>query len=186
MRPLTLRTRPLGPSCWPPNGSQLFKSRLRFSLHRQKPSLADGSFVENTALTEPTPETASRWEDFVDIFISPGDLFRRRANDSWIVPLVAVAVFAMVVYFGFPSVQRAFSEAQIAQMIAKRPELAERMQGRGSSPAQHIIGGVIMPIAMTIGILLAAFITWLVTKITSVDLTWRKALMINAWIAIIG
>lgn len=135
---------------------------------------------------QPPAQTASRWEDFVDIFFSPGELFRRRANDSWIVPLIATAVLSVVVYFAFPSVQRAFADAQIAQMVAKRPELAERMQNRPQGPAQNIIGGIVMPIAMTIGIVLAAFITWAVARFMSISLTWRKALMINAWIAIIG
>ena len=139
------------------------------------------------AATEPpsTP-TASRWEDFVDIFISPGELFRRRADDTWMVPLIAVSLLSVVFYYGFPSVQRAFTDAQMAQMIQKRPELAEAMQGREPGPVQYVLGGVIMPIAMMIGIALSAFFTWLAAKITSVDVTWRKALMINAWIAIIG
>lgn len=137
-----------------------------------------------------TPEAqstqqASRWEDFVDIFISPGELFRRRANDSWIIPLIACALLTILFYFAFPSVQRAFAEAQIAQMIAKRPELAERMQGRGYGSTQHVIGGIVTPIGMTLFIVIGAFLTWLAAKMTGVAATWRKSLMINAWIAVI-
>jgi hypothetical protein len=132
-------------------------------------------------------QKAARWEDFVDIFFSPGELFRRRANESWLIPLLFGCALAMIFYFAFPSVQRAFAEAQIAQMIEKRPEMAARMQGRnGYGTTQHVIGGIVTPIGITIFVLLSAFFTWLAAKITSVDLTWRKALMINAWVMIVG
>ena len=29
-----------------------------------------------------SPEKASRWEDFIDIIFSPGQVFDRRANES--------------------------------------------------------------------------------------------------------
>lgn len=136
--------------------------------------------------TVPT-EKASRWEDFVDIFFSPAELFRRRAHESWAIPMVVVAVLSTIVYFGFPSVNRAFAEAQIAQMVAKRPELAERMAGQTPGAGiQNIIGGVILPLAITLFVVLSAFFTWLAAKVTGVDLTWRRALLINAWLGMIG
>src|SRR5262245_12379352 len=41
---------------------------------------------------ESAPKKASRWEDFVDIFMSPSQLFRRRADDSWTMPILVVCL----------------------------------------------------------------------------------------------
>lgn len=142
--------------------------------------------TQTVAPETPVEEKASRWEDFIDIFISPAELFRRRVNENWTVPIIAVGLLSMIIYFGFPSVQRAFADAQIAQMIERRPELAERMAGRQQTQVQNIIGGMIVPIAMALAVLLTALFTWIAAKFASVQLSWRKALMINAWVAMIG
>src|SRR5688572_20608899 len=116
--------------------------------------------TQTTMTPIPAEETASRWEDFVDIYFSPRQLFTRRANDSWWLPLIVVALLSTVIYYGFMSVNRAFMEAQVADMVAKNPQMAERMNS-GAANMQAMIGGIFVPIGITIAVLLGGFLTWL-------------------------
>lgn len=124
-------------------------------------------------------EKASRWEDFVDVFFSPTELFRRRANDSWWVPLLVLAAVSTILYFAFPSVNRAFSEAQMTggEMTAEQQAAAQRMMG-----TFYIVGGIFVPIIMALFVFLGAVILWVGTKVTSIDLSFRRSLMISAYV----
>ncbi|HSL69152.1 MAG TPA: hypothetical protein VK864_02875, partial [Longimicrobiales bacterium] len=84
-----------------------------------------------TAAPEAQPQTASRWEDFVDVFVSPGELFRRRANAGFGLAFLVLCVVSLVLYYAFPDVNRAFAEAQIAAAAAKNPERAQAMGSAG-------------------------------------------------------
>jgi hypothetical protein len=138
----------------------------------------------DTVTQQPAPATekASRWEDFVDIFFSPTALFRRRANDSWVWPLIVLAALSTILYFAFPSVNRAFSEAQMASrnMTPEQQAAAQRMGG-----TFMIIGGLFVPIVMALIILIGAAILWLGAKLTGILLTFRQSLMINAYVGLL-
>jgi len=139
--------------------------------------------MDSTVTTQeqpPATEKASRWEDFIDVFISPAELFRRRANDSWTIPVIVLAVASLVVYFGFMSVNRAFMNATMAQAVAENPQAAagmERMVGM-----QSTIGGIFLPIGMVIGVMIAALFIWFACKIMSIELRYRQALTISAFV----
>ena len=76
-----------------------------------------------TQTAEPIkPQQASAWEDFVDIFLSPGELFSRRVNSGFGMPFLFLAIATVVLYYAFPSVSHAFAESQITASLAKNPQ----------------------------------------------------------------
>jgi len=143
--------------------------------------------VEAHTIEQPKqPQQASLWEDFVDIFFSPGELFQRRANAGFGVAFLVLSAVCVILYYAFPTVSRAFAEAQIAASLAKNPERAAQVQARGGDPAAGWkFFGAFVPIGMFVAILIMAFSTWVASKIASVALTFKQAMTMNTWIAFI-
>jgi hypothetical protein len=142
--------------------------------------------VATETITTETPqptEKASRWEDYIDIFFSPAELFRRRANDKWWVPLAVVAALSMVLYYAFIPVQTAFAQAQLADRLAGNPDAQARMQQMGNT--FQLIGGAFIPIMMAVIIALGAGITWVVAKLTGINLSMKQSLTINAFLGML-
>jgi hypothetical protein len=139
--------------------------------------------VETQTVQPPQEQQqASLWEDFVDIFFSPGELFRRRANAGYGVAFVVLAVVCIILYYAFPTVNKAVAEAQIAASLAKNPERAAAMQARGGDPAATWwLGGIFVPIGMFLFIVVMALVTWLSAKIASVALSFKQSMTLNTW-----
>ena len=138
--------------------------------------------VNTTEQPQQQQEKASLWEDFVDIFFSPGELFQRRANAGFGLAFLVLAVVSLVLYYAFPTVNKAVAEAQIAAALSKNPERAAAMQARGGDPAATWwLGGIFVPIAMFVFIAVMALVTWLAAKIASVALSFKQSMTLNVW-----
>ncbi len=132
---------------------------------------------------QPPPSSAapaSRWEDFVDVFLSPSELFRRRASDSWTVPLIVLSVLGVALYYGFLPVNKVMTEVAMTSNPNMTPE--QRQAALGMARTFQLLGGIFVPIFMVVMILIAAFISWLAGKATSIDLPFKRALTINTFI----
>ena len=68
--------------------------------------------------TIPSAPTASRWEDFIDIFTSPSAVFRRRENSGFGMPLlVFTLLFGILIYGTKPLVQPAIGISAATVML---------------------------------------------------------------------
>jgi hypothetical protein len=138
--------------------------------------------TETTIPNQDAPaRTASRWEDFIDVFFSPSELFRRRANDSWTVPIIVLCVVSIVLYFAFLPVQRVIQEAAMLNNPNMSPQQLEAARNMG--PAMQVISGIVIPIFVLVFTLLFGFIAWIAGKITSIDLPFKRALTITAFVS---
>lgn len=132
-----------------------------------------------TALQAEAPR-ASRWEDFIDVFISPAELYRRRANESWTVPIITLAIVGLVLYYALMPVMMPLWQA--AATINATPEQAAAMQqNAGAMRTFTMIGGIIAPIATAIMFLLMAGIAWAGSRMVSIDLRYKQALNVVTW-----
>ena len=59
--------------------------------------------TETTVAAAPPPEKAARWEDFVDIFVSPREVFARREDGRFVVPLIFVTLVMVGLFFAMHS-----------------------------------------------------------------------------------
>jgi hypothetical protein len=132
--------------------------------------------------SEAPPEKAARWEDFIDVFFSPRELFTRRANDSWTVPVLVIMALSLVLAFAFRPVQEAMREAAMSsrEMTAEQQAAVARTGGVMST-----VGVIIAPIGMGFAVLVGGLITWIAAKITSLDVNFKRALMITAFVSFI-
>lgn len=126
------------------------------------------------------PEKASVWEDFLDIFYSPSQVFRRRANGNFWIPLLVVTLLMAVLAFANRAVMEPIYNSEFARqapLLLKAnpqmtPELLDRSRRIGFTFALY--GGIVyVPILA----LILAFVAWLLTKAFGAKLSWNAAMV---------
>jgi hypothetical protein len=76
------------------------------------------------------PEKASRWEDFIDVIFSPGQLFARRAGETWFKPYLILAAVSVALYYIMLPITGPMIEAS---MVENAPPNATAEQVRQSA-----------------------------------------------------
>lgn len=127
---------------------------------------------------EPPPAPADRWEDYIDVFISPAELFRRRAKSSLTHPVVTLALLSMIIYFVMLPLNSALFEANV-----QSPEAADFMEQWGG--LFRIAGGLFVPVTVLVGVAFAAVLLWLGARVTTIDVALRDTFLIATFAAFI-
>jgi hypothetical protein len=139
--------------------------------------------VTEPANTPAAPQ-ASLWEDFIDIFTSPRQVFRRRENSGFGLQLLVVTVlFAAIILGTKPLMQPVFDAEvarQTAQMLKAHPEItAEQIKG------QMAIGEKLAPIfiivSIPISVMLTGLVLWMVGKLFESKQTAQTAIMVATY-----
>ena len=132
--------------------------------------------------TAPAPaDKASLWEDLIDIFYAPSQVYERRRDGRFGLALVAVMVLSALLVGLFWGVLQPMFEATVdmslRQAAAKgqpMPEgAAEAARGFGST-----MGGVMAVLGVPIGILLTAFLVWVFGKLLDAPTNFGQAMAI--------
>src|ERR1041385_5626840 len=69
------------------------------------------------------PVTSSRWEDFIDVFIAPTQLFRRRSDGKFGHALVVLLVVIGVVFFLTRNAMQPIMDAEFQRSMAANPRV---------------------------------------------------------------
>ena len=137
--------------------------------------------------TQATPvaaPSAAIWEDFIDIFYAPSDVFRRRENGNFFIPLAVITMLcAALFYLNSGALQPLFdAEFDRGMATAMRqnpnipPEAVERMRGFALR-IQQVAMFVFIPLAIFgVGVT-----TWLAGKLVDAKQTFRAALVVGAY-----
>jgi hypothetical protein len=134
-----------------------------------------------------TPAETTRaavWEDFIDIFVSPSAVFRRREHGSVFVPLFVVTLLTGVIfYLNSGALQPLFDAEFDRQMAAAMranpkitPEMVENMRAFGTRVGQIGVF-VFLPIAM----LSVGVVTWVAGKLVDAGESFATALVVAAY-----
>ncbi len=132
----------------------------------------------------PAPETASVWEDFLDIFYAPSQVFRRRANGNFWIPLLVVTVLISALGFANRNVMRGVFEGEWARNTAKtmqaNPQITQDAMNKMRDLSYNVAlyGTVVL---IPIGILVMAFVVWLLVKLFQAKISWNAALIIASF-----
>ena len=121
----------------------------------------------------------SIWEDFIDIFYAPSQVFARREHGNFWIPLFVVTLLTGMVFYLNSGVMQPIFDAEFERSMAVAmrdnpnipPEAMERMRGLVSRIGQVAVF-VFLPIAM-FGVGIA---TWLAGKLVDAKQTFRAAL----------
>ncbi len=129
------------------------------------------------------PAQPSFWEDVIDIFIHPADVYRRRKDKSVWPPMLLVAVLIGVIGFATFDMLSPVFEAEFtrntAKAIAENPQMAERMakmRDTSMNITRYTLGVVILVSMFVVGV-----VTWLVSKLFGAKTTFHEGLVVAAW-----
>lgn len=132
----------------------------------------------------PAAAPASTWEDFIDIFYAPSQVFARREQGSVWIPLVVVTLLmGTLFYLNTGALQPIFdAEFDRGMAVAVRdnpkipPETIERMRSVASR-----IGQVGMFVFVPLAIFGVGCATWLTGKLVDAKQTFHAALVVAAY-----
>ena len=129
-------------------------------------------------------EPVSQWEDYIDILYAPSQVFARRENGNFWIPLLVVSLFFAILWFASTRVLGPVFDAefdrQIQRMIEQNPQLSPEQLEAGRSMAQafQVFAAIfIVPII----VVLVGIALWLVGKVFEAKQTLRSALVVAAF-----
>jgi hypothetical protein len=137
--------------------------------------------MSNDTTVQQPPETqqTSRWEDYIDVFISPSELFARRARDRVLPPLLTLLGLALVFYFVLMPANAMIMRASVAD----NPDALEAMSRFGL--VMQLIGGVMVPITYLVIIVFGAALLWLVGRFIDVRTDFSRTMLIATYAAFV-
>lgn len=140
--------------------------------------------TESTAAAPAKPAQSSFWEDVIDIFFQPSDVFRRREHRSAWPPMLFVAISIGIIFFAtFNTLEPLFAAEftrTTAKVMAKNPQITQEMMDKqraiGESITRYGVGVVMLVTMFIVGV-----IAWLVGKLVGSKQTFQAALVVAAW-----
>ena len=124
------------------------------------------------------PEKAARWEDFVDVFFAPTDLFARRKDESWVKPFLLLAAVSVVLYYIFLPIGGQLWEAA---MIENAPPNASPEQLQQSAKFMKYLGGGFALFGYFFIVLVTAVGLKLGSALLEPSAKWREAFLIATY-----
>lgn len=132
----------------------------------------------------PPPPKTALWEDFVDIFYAPSEVFRRRATAGFFVPMLIVTLLVGCIALANSGVMQPLMDAEFERGMrlaaAKDPrvnqEAMERFRSFGETFAK--IGGFVVP---PLAILATGLFLWLIGKFVDAKQSLGAAMMVSAY-----
>lgn len=130
---------------------------------------------EPTATVQETPPAAaSRWEDYIDVFFSPVELFERRRNDRVAPPFWTLIGLGLLFYFLLLPATQIMIRAR-----ATTEEAAAAMERMGTLMA--VFGGIGVPIMYAVMVAAAAFLLWLGGRVADIRTDFNRMMLIATY-----
>lgn len=135
--------------------------------------------VTDPTVEAPQQESASVWEDFIDIFYTPSTVFARREDGRFVPALIILAILMTLLFYASQAVLADAMQAEFAramegqQMDAEQMATMQRMSG--------IIGTVGFLITFPIGVLITGAAIWLAGKLFGSVATFAAAAMVATY-----
>ena len=127
---------------------------------------------------------ASWWEDYIDIFYAPSQVFARRMTAGFGVPMLIVTALIGVIFLANSGAMQPIMDAEFARQAAiamkKNPQVtAEQMQmGRSIGEKIAKVGAFVF---VPLTILLVGLTLWVVGKFVDAKQTLSAAIMVAAY-----
>lgn len=140
--------------------------------------------TDSTASAAPKPAQPGFFDDFVEIFYKPADVFRRRQNASVWPPMLLVAIsIAVILFFTFNALQPVFDgefARGAAAAMRKNPQITQEMMDKTRGYQEFSVRYFTGVFAL-IGMWLLGSVAWLVGKLVGSKQTYHAALVVAAW-----
>lgn len=142
--------------------------------------------TDSSAVATPAPaKQPSFWEDCIEIFVHPADVYRRRADKSVWPPMLFVAIAIAIISFAtFNTVFAPIFESEFARnsakAIAKNPQITADQMNKMKDVSMNI-AKYTMPIILIVTMFVLGIVTWLLSKIVGAKTTFNQGLVVAAW-----
>lgn len=127
----------------------------------------DTSWPNDTAEPVSAAPKASAWEDALDIFYAPTQVFERRRDGKYWVPFLILVVMTLAVYFLSVQYNEAVADAEFSRAMAKQAANGVKMTAEQQEAAKAFAGkikGLIVYI-IPVGMLLGAWLSGLMIRL---------------------
>jgi hypothetical protein len=131
-----------------------------------------------TARTATAPEHSARWEDYIDVFVSPTALFRRRAHDSVLPPLLTLFAIGLLFY-----VLLLPANGMVMRAGARDEDALAAIDRMGTFMA--VAGAVMVPVLYSMVIGTAAFLLWVGGRVADISTDFGRMLLIATYAAFV-
>jgi hypothetical protein len=132
----------------------------------------------------PAAPQASLWEDFIDIFTSPSQVFRRREGSGFGLQLLVVTVLFGILILGTKSLMQPVFDAemarQTAQVLKAHPEITAD-QIKGQMAMGEKLAPIFIIVSIPISLILTGLVLWMVGKIFEAKETAQTAIMVATY-----
>jgi hypothetical protein len=139
--------------------------------------------TQAATISAPTP-MPSFWEDVIEIFLHPADVFRRRKDTSVWPPLLFVALTIGIITFATFNTLAPIFEAEFgrngAAAMAKNPNITQEQMNKMRDLSVNI-GKYTLPLIIAISMFVLGVVSWLVSKMFGAVTTFNQALVVAAW-----
>jgi len=133
---------------------------------------------------ETRPQSVSLWEDYVDIFYAPSQVFARRESGNFWIPLLVVTVLFGLLWLASARVLGPVFDAewdrQLRRMMERNPQTPVEQLEAGRAMVQRFQALSVLFI-VPVTIFLVGFVLWGVGKIFEAQQTVRSALVVAAF-----
>lgn len=131
-----------------------------------------------TTQPEPQQEKASRWEDYIDVFFSPFELFRRRASDKVAPPLLTLIGLGILFYLIMIPANRIVVRGSI-------PPEAQAQMTEGMVRMMSYAGVIGVPIMYAVMVVIAAALLWLGGRVADMRTEFSRTMLIATYAAFV-
>ena len=136
------------------------------------------------AMSSAPAQQPSFWEDLIDIFVSPVEVFRRRQYKSaWPALLFVTIAIGVISYFTFNAMAPLIEgdiRRGMAAALAKNPQMTQEMADKMTTTSMNVGRWTIGPILL-ITMAIVGLIGWLVGKLFGSKQTVSAAMVMVGW-----
>jgi hypothetical protein len=130
------------------------------------------------------PENTSFWEDLIDIFYQPSEVFARRRTASAWPPFLFVVLALSIITFATYNVISPAIEADMQRAMAKvmeqNPNMTQEMADK-TVQFQSTFGRYVGIVLFSFSVFIAGLFTWLLSKIFSAKEDFSAAMLIASY-----
>lgn len=140
--------------------------------------------LDDAAVAPVAPKT-STWEDALDIFYAPTQVFERRRDGQYWVPLLILVALTMAIYFLSLQYNEAVGDAEFARAMAKQAANGQKLTPEQMEAAKAFAAKIkglivyIIPVGMVLGAWLSGLMIRLLCNLMGGRLEFGQATAIG-------
>ena len=121
------------------------------------------------------PKAASQWEDLLDIFYAPREVFARRRDGKYLILILAIAVVSAIVMFLSGQFMEAVQDIEMARVGKEQGFTPEQMKAAKEGAAKFAgLAIYFVPVFVAIGAWVGGFVLWLLGRFMGASLNFAQ------------